>query len=85
MAPAVSSVGNSEGSAGGYVTPPIQTMGVHVFNTPDSVLDLILFEWAQARIITMPVSPKIAISASPIKAPKGTSIKLLGNDREENF
>jgi antitoxin (DNA-binding transcriptional repressor) of toxin-antitoxin stability system len=53
-------------------------------NDKNPELDPILYEWAQARLVILPVAPKMPLTASPVRLPNGTSAKLLISDREEN-
>jgi hypothetical protein len=52
-------------------------------NTMDSVLDPLLYDWAQARLITLPTAPKAHLPISPVKFRTGAAAELLGSDREE--
>jgi antitoxin (DNA-binding transcriptional repressor) of toxin-antitoxin stability system len=53
-------------------------------NNDNPGLDPILYEWAQARIVSLPTAPKANLPASPVRLPKGSAAKLLMNDRDES-
>jgi len=43
----------------------------------------VLAAWARAGIVTLPTSRKTPTRKSPMRLPKGTAARLLGEDRRE--